>query len=408
VKPTIILVEGKDYSFNMKVLGVDLYGKEMLVSIEKDEISLDFNDDEIDEGDAVINDGEVAQDLTDSEENEESAEENMTTENFEEDERFKIVLGGIKNALDFYIRINGEDILCQKDATSTICDITDMSKSANKEYPFYIYGMYQYGENSKKVYFSGLVMTDENADFATLELKERTAYVCYDTESCVIGYSVEGRPILAYRFGNGREKLLLFGAIHGSEGNTETLMYELIQEFKQNLLDIPTEKQIIIIPSLNPDGVAMGTRMNANNVDLNRNFESTDWQQITYLTWGETFPNGGGEYHFSEPEVRVLRDMIIDENPYLTISFHSWGNYVIPAVDDSSYSFGRVYAELSGYEYIDPLTPADAFNYSTTGAFNSWMSENGYAGLTVELSNLVDSDFEKNKEALWRMVTMPL
>ena len=66
--------------------------------------------------------------------------------------------------------------------------------------------------------------------------------------------------------------------------------------------------------TINPDGVAAGTRGNAHGVDLNRNFPYR-WRPLT-----------GGEYSgarpLSEPESRAAHRLILREKPDLTIWFH--------------------------------------------------------------------------------------
>ena len=61
------------------------------------------------------------------------------------------------------------------------------------------------------------------------------------------------------------------------------------------------------MPTINPDGVAAGTRGNAHGVDLNRNFPY-DWR-----------PLGGGEYSgpapLSEPESRAAHRLILESSP---------------------------------------------------------------------------------------------
>ncbi len=68
------------------------------------------------------------------------------------------------------------------------------------------------------------------------------------------------------------------------------------------------------MPTLNPDGVAAGTRGNAHGVDLNRNFPFR-WRPLV-----------GGEYSgtgpLSEPESRAAHRLILREKPDLTIWFH--------------------------------------------------------------------------------------
>ena len=103
-----------------------------------------------------------------------------------------------------------------------------------------------------------------------------------------------GRAIDAYSFGSGDTHLLFVGGIHGGyEWNTVVLADEIIALFTAEPELIPANLTVSIIPNLNPDGVvaALGVegpikfadgannpgdgtgRFNANQVDLNRNFD---------------------------------------------------------------------------------------------------------------------------------------
>ena len=133
----------------------------------------------------------------------------------------------------------------------------------------------------------------------------------------VVGMSAQGREITARRFGSGARTLLLIGGIHGGwEANTVRLMNALIAHFDESASDFPADTALIIIPVLNPDGLALGSgvfagRMNANGVDLNRNW-GCDWSPNA--VWRQQRVNPGREA-MSEPETRVLADFTLRERP---------------------------------------------------------------------------------------------
>lgn len=125
-----------------------------------------------------------------------------------------------------------------------------------------------------------------------------------------IGRSVQNRPIVA--FGSGPRdaalKVLVVGAIHGDETAGMRIARRLIRGAPISRVNL------IVIPTINPDGVAARTRGNARGVDLNRNFPYR-WQ-----------PLGGGEYSgrgpLSEPESRAAHEFILRARPDVTIWFH--------------------------------------------------------------------------------------
>ena len=217
-----------------------------------------------------------------------------------------------------------------------------------------------------------------------------------------IGKSVDGRSIYAYYFGTGSKKIVFYGAMHGSESNTKYTLTYWISELEKNSDNIPDDKTVIVVPVLNPDGVANSTRFNSNGVDLNRNFHSSTWTSGTYFL-SKFYPTGGGDSPFSEPESRAIRDLIYRESPYLTLSYHSAAGYVVPSNTSKGIELGKVYSNLSGYKYIAPGND-DAFSYDITGAFGEWAQEHGYNSLTIELSSAYYNQFSQNKSAMWEMV----
>jgi murein peptide amidase A len=148
------------------------------------------------------------------------------------------------------------------------------------------------------------------ATFALVSLQGKSGESAAAAERQVIGHSVQGRPIVGIRDGAADPaiKVLVIGAIHGDERAGMRIARLLIA------LGAPRGAELLVVPTLNPDGVAAGTRGNAHGVDLNRNFPF-DWRPLT-----------GGEYSgpgpLSEPESRAAHRLILREKPDVTIWFH--------------------------------------------------------------------------------------
>lgn len=75
-----------------------------------------------------------------------------------------------------------------------------------------------------------------------------------------------------------------------------------IVERLRNSLNIPDVLNLWVIPTANPDGLAVAARGNARGVDLNRNFATDDWRIV-----GQGSEKYSGEAAASEVETRALQ-----------------------------------------------------------------------------------------------------
>ena len=125
----------------------------------------------------------------------------------------------------------------------------------------------------------------------------------------VIGRSVEGREIKAYRLGQrGERKVVLISTMHGDEPATRQILHALRQGDPIRGLDL------WVVPHYNPDGLVAGTRTNAHGVDLNRNYPFR-WTDLD----GEY---ESGREAASEPETRAMMRFLRDVRPSRILSFH--------------------------------------------------------------------------------------
>ncbi len=124
----------------------------------------------------------------------------------------------------------------------------------------------------------------------------------------MLGRSVQGRPIRAFEVGDpAGVRVLVFGCIHGNE-TAGIPVAQALEKLSPRGLDL------WIVPVLNPDGVAAGTRKNAHDVDLNRNFP-VRWKPL-----GGVYDSGPRP--FSERETRIAATLIRRLRPHVTIWFH--------------------------------------------------------------------------------------
>ena len=113
-----------------------------------------------------------------------------------------------------------------------------------------------------------------------------------------IGYSVKNNPIYGVKIGTGSKKVLLWSQMHGNESTTTKAIFDIFNYFN-NEKSILNKCTLFFIPILNPDGAKVYTRVNANNVDLNRDAQN-----------------------LSQPESKVLRDVFNDFKPDFCFNLH--------------------------------------------------------------------------------------
>lgn len=97
--------------------------------------------------------------------------------------------------------------------------------------------------------------------------------IYFNLDMKTIGYSEKLNPIYVIHIGKGNKKVLIWSQMHGNESTTTKAILDLLKYFgtSKGIAElILNECQISIIPMLNPDGASKYNRLNANNMDLNR------------------------------------------------------------------------------------------------------------------------------------------
>lgn len=223
---------------------------------------------------------------------------------------------------------------------------------------------------------------------------------CYDSFS--IGQSVQGKSIIAYRFGSGANAILYVGGVHGNEQNAKRLMDKWIAELNANPDKIPVNRSIVVIPLVNPDGYAKNSRTNANGINLNRNFPANNWKMTIKEPSGAILQQGGGATPLSEPEANALASYVKALRPLMVMSYHSAASIVIGNDAGNSRELSAMYAAKSGYSNKTTETIGNTFDYDTTGAFEDWLADKqGIPAVLVELRSKTDDEFARNKAAMW-------
>jgi protein MpaA len=155
----------------------------------------------------------------------------------------------------------------------------------------------------------------------------------------VIGHSANGRAIEIQAYGRPapHPDVLVFGCIHG----TECAATDVRPRWSHG----GPSATVAVVPNLNPDGLALGTRLNGRGVDLNRNFP---------VGWRPIGSRGDSQYSgprpFSEPETRLAARLIRALRPEVTIWFHQEPDELVRAWGQSVPA-ARRYARLAGLPF---------------------------------------------------------
>jgi len=203
----------------------------------------------------------------------------------------------------------------------------------------------------------------------------------------VYGTSEQGRDIYYWQSADSGETTLIFGAFHGDE----QVGFHLVKQLADTLLAHPERitKRAVLVPALNPDGLLKRTRVNANGVDINRNFPTDNWSPA--YSKKHYYP---GSEPGSEKETRLAMQMIEDFKPARIISIHDaleMNNYNGPALE-----LAELLEKYNGY----PVT-ADV-GYPTPGSFGNYGGvECNIPLVTLELPAIGPEEaWEGNSQAL--------
>jgi protein MpaA len=205
-----------------------------------------------------------------------------------------------------------------------------------------------------------------------------------ERQELVIGLTALGRPIEALRFtapgyARPRPPALLFGAIHGDEPVTALMLERLADE----LIERPPGREVWLVPCVNVDGVLGGSKNNARDVDLNRNFAAKNWVR-------EHKPGyGPGEAAEDQPETEALVRLIAESGATRLVAVHATFRCI-----NFDGSGGPLAEEMAA---LAPGYPAQAsIGYPTPGSFGSkYGVDLGLEVITIEVPYL---DVE---EAAW-------
>ncbi|WP_320814828.1 M14 metallopeptidase family protein [Flavobacterium sp.] len=116
------------------------------------------------------------------------------------------------------------------------------------------------------------------------------------------GKSVQDRNVYSVQVGTGNTKVLIWSQMHGNESTTTKGLFDFFNFLNSEdelALKIKEKYTLLCIPILNPDGAFVNTRVNANDIDLNRD-----------------------AFDVTQPESKLLRALYIKFNPDYCYNLH--------------------------------------------------------------------------------------
>jgi N-acetylmuramoyl-L-alanine amidase/Zinc carboxypeptidase len=204
-----------------------------------------------------------------------------------------------------------------------------------------------------------------------------------------VGRSRGGRPIEAITLGapDAPRTVLVVGVVHGDEPAGARVVDRLARARP------PAGVRLVLVRTVNPDGLAAGTRTNARGVDLNRN---SDWnwreRQRGTRYWS-------GPQPWSEPESRAVQRLTERLQPTVAVWYHQpYG-----VVDDShgTRAIARRYARRAGL----PLTRLPKY----PGSLVNWQNAvvPGITSFVVEFgaSRPADAAIARHARAVQALMT---
>jgi len=208
--------------------------------------------------------------------------------------------------------------------------------------------------------------------------------------------SVKGRTIWTrdIKPENPTWRVLVIGAIHGDELSSASVALHWLKLAELAPADMPQAVHWRFIPALNPDGLLSQPprRVNANGVDLNRNFPTPHWERDAKTYWEKRTRKDPRRYPgakpLSEPESRFVYEEMQRFKPQLIVSIHApYGVLDFDGPSAPPSRLGRLYLDQVG------IFPGSLGNYGGV--------HKGVPVVTVELPNATRTPLDAEMRQMW-------
>ena len=207
----------------------------------------------------------------------------------------------------------------------------------------------------------------------------------------VMGRTLWTRDIKAE---NATWRVLVIGAIHGDELSSASVALHWLKLAELAPADMPQAVHWRFIPALNPDGLLNQPprRVNANGVDLNRNFPTPNWERDAKNYWEKRTKKDPRRYPgvkpLSEPESKFIYEEMQRFKPQLIVSIHApYGVLDFDGPSAPPSKLGRLYLDQVG------IFPGSLGNYGGV--------HKGVPVVTVELPNSTRTPLDAEMRQMW-------
>jgi len=232
------------------------------------------------------------------------------------------------------------------------------------------------------------------------------------------GRSVQGRKIYAISVGKMQNPVIFMGAFHAQEWLTQSLLVKFTEEIsksiskKSELCSALNKRGVIIVPTINPDGVELALsngasaasfkrftdrvcggdyslwQSNIRGVDINHNFDAghkilSKMERAAGIV-GPAPRRYGGARPNSEPETKTAVWLCREFGASRVYAFHLQGEEIFFSyagrVPTGAQSIAKMLSETSGY------TLKTQSGLASHGGFKDWfIKEFSCPGFTIEI-----------------------
>lgn len=233
--------------------------------------------------------------------------------------------------------------------------------------------------------------------FVSKSLNPDYTYINQEDYKKIIGYSVQNRPIMAYEyiFSKDYPTFMIIANIHGDE----TIGYYMMQGFLDENCFVKG-RNLILIPTINPDGLYNNTRRTSTGVDLNRDFKNNT----------ASMDNASSMNNLESKETKIVKDYIETIkhlNIRMSVVFHGGAlcvsypldthpegknQYSKSSLDELYIKTSRIYVQ-NHTEMIDSYTYQGGYIngadwYHIVDSIQDYLHYQSIPNITIELSQI--------------------